>query len=260
MITELASICCVATEDCLRNLDSNLARSLPECSPLPERDGKLAVVGSGPSVRDYLDELRSWPGEIWAINGAYDYLVNEGIIPHGMVSCDPMAGLVDYVKHPQPQTTFYVSALCDPSVLDALKDSNVKLWFLEQDNVKYPNGKWVVTGGTTALTRAPFLSWMLGWRDLTIYGADSSFDVNGRYAYADGTYIEDSKAPINWVRTSDGKGPFATEMCLLKQVAQLACIVSIYKGKLAFRCGGLLDAYLRSPETSESVMDHVDAA
>ena len=255
MITELASICCVDTVDCLRNLESNLARSLPECEPLPAREGRLAIVGSGPSVRDYLDELRSWPGEIWAINGAYNFLVSEGIIPHAMMACDPMAGLVEYVRNPQPQTTFLISGLCDPSVLDALGGQNVRLWFIQQDNVTYPAGKWVVGGGTTALTRSPFLARMLGWNDLTYYGADSSFDVDGRYAYRDGTYGEDSRAPINWVRTSDGKGPFATEQCLIKQVAQFACIVPMFKGKIAFRCGGLLAAYLAAPTTDESILE-----
>jgi len=254
LITHLDSQCVVSSEDCERNLRSALARNLPLCSEQPERIGKLAVVGSGPSVRGYLDELRGWPGEIWAINGAYNFLQDNGIVPHGFVGVDPLPGLADYLRRPNEKTTFYLSGLCDPATFDALDGHKVKLWFPEQLSVNYPQGLWLVGGGTTALTRAPFLSRMLGWRDLTIYGADSSFERGKRYAYRDGTYAEDSKAPINSV-SINGEGPFDTELCLLKQVSQLGVIAMYFTSKIEIKCGGLMDAYLRAP-----VMNEPDAA
>lgn len=262
MIVEIESCCVVEPAGCARNLAASLARCLPNCMEQPERTGKLAIVGSGPSVREHLEELRSWPGEIWAVNGAYDYLLSEGIVPRGFLAVDPLPGLAEYLKNPQPQTTFYVSGLCDPSVLDALDGHNVRLWFPVQDSVKYPHGLWLVSGGTTALTRSPFLAHMLGWRDLTYFGADSSFD-RSRYCYRDGTYVEDNKDPISWVKTPNGEGPFPTTLTMLKQVSQFGSIHPHFKGKMEFRCGGLLDAFLRSPVMTEdeiSAVEHAHAA
>ncbi len=257
MIREVEHCCIVDPEGCARNLQGSLARGLPVCIQQPERNGQLAIVGSGPSVRDHLNELRSWPGEIWAVNGAYDYLLSVGVIPHGLMAVDPLPGLAEYVQNPQPQTTFYVSGLCDPSVFDALDGQDVRLWFPVQDSVKYPPGLWLVSGGTTALTRSPFLAHMLGWRDLTYFGADSSFDKS-RYCYTDGMYAEDNKDPINWVTTPNGEGPFATSINLLNQVSQLGAIQPHFKGKMTFRCGGLMDAFLRSPMVTEAEIEAME--
>lgn len=267
MIVEIESCCVVDPAGCARNLTASLARGLPNCAQQPERNGKLAIVGSGPSVREHLEELRSWPGEIWAVNGAYDYLLSEGIVAHGFMAVDPLPGLAEYLQHPQAPTTFYVSGLCDPSVFDALDGHNVSLWFPVQDSVKYPAGLWLVSGGTTALTRSPFLAHMLGWRDLTYFGADSSFERRKgyvyRYSYVDGTYAEDNKDPISFVKTPNGEGPFPTTLTMLKQVSQFGSIHPHFKGKMQFRCGGLLDAFLRSPVMTEaeiSTIEHDRAA
>ena len=228
---------------------SCLARGLPRCTEKPVRTGRLAVVAAGPSVRDYLEEIRGWDGEVWAINGAYDYLRANGIVPHGFMAIDPLPGLAEYVKNPHPDTTFYLSSVLDPSVFDALEGYNIKVWFADQDAVTFPSGVYVVGGGTTAITRAPFLARMLGWRDITFFGADSSFDDGeSRYCYGYRKYGEDSKANVLKVNLPTGEGPFYTELCLMKQVAQMGTIAMYLQGtKIDFRCKGLMDAYIRSP-------------
>lgn len=240
----LESQCVVSGEDCERNLASSLARGLPLSSPQHERTDPLAIVGSGPSVRDFLDDLKNWPGEIWAINGAYNYLLGQGIVPHGFVGVDPLPGLSQYVGKAHPKTTFYLSGLCDPAVFDALDGYKIEIWFPEQTGVRFPAGHWMIPGGTTGLTRAPFLGRMLGFRDITIYGADSSAE-NGRYCYEHGTYDEDTKAPLNKVEIN-GEGPFWCELSMLKQVSQFGVIAQLHP-EWKFKCGGLMAAFLRAP-------------
>lgn len=246
MIVNLESQCVVDAEGCLANLNNSLSLGFPLCIPLPERTGKVAFVGSGPSVRDHLEELREWDGEVWAINGAYDYLLHNNIVSDGFIGVDPLPGLAAYVGNAQDQTVFYMSGLCDPTVFDALRGKNVQIWFPDQSSVKYPKGLWLVGGGTTAITRAPFLAKMLGWRDFTFFGADCSHN-NSRYCYKDGTYADDSKQPINKIMIGD-EGPFETEIPLLKQASQLDVIARYMQGcKIEFQCDGLLKAYLKAP-------------
>lgn len=202
-------------------------------------------MGSGPSVQSRLDKLRSWP-EIWAINGAYDYLVSEGIVPHGFVGIDPLPGLAEYVLNVRNETTCYLSATCDPAVFDALEGKQVKIWFPDQENHDaFPVGATLVRGGTHAITRAPYLAYNLGYRDITLFGADASFD-GGRYCYVDGTYEEDSKRDIQAVSV-DGKTVFFTEINLLKQCSQMNIIVEQFMGMLKVDCDGLMRAYLDAP-------------
>lgn len=267
METVIDSRCVLSDEDCERNLHRTLARNLAYCKQSPERTDKLAIVASGPSVTDFLDEIKTYK-HIWAINGAYNFLVDNGVIPEGFFGTDPLPGLAAYVDRPNPETTYYISALCDPSVFDALKDQNVKVWFPQQDAVRFPmnlpEGVQVVPGGTTALTRAPFLALMLGFTDVTLYGADSSyrghfykergedFFAGQRYCYEDNTYPEDSRAPVKTVKIH-GQGLFCSEIPLLQQVSQLGVMWThqTWGVKFKIRCHGLMDAYIKAPLETE---------
>ena len=185
---------------------------------------------------------------------------------NGFFGTDPLPGLADYVRRPHRQTTFYISAYCDPAVFDALDGYDVKLWFAHQDGVEFPakmpEGAETIPGGTTAITRAPFLARCLGFRDVTLYGADSSFAgvtrqegdqlifEGQRYSYKDGTYAEDSKSGVKGpIVTADGKGPFWSEVPLLQQVAQLGVMHThqTWGVKLNIRCHGLMDAFIKAP-------------
>jgi len=238
------SECIVGLEGCRANVVSALARNLPACARAPRRKSPLAIVGSAPSVAGYLDELRMWPGEIWAINGAYNYLLSQYIVPDGFVGLDPVPGLADYVRDHRPETTFYISSVCDPAVFDTLSGAHVWLWHSKMVGIEYPANSYIVSGGTTCLTRAPLLANLLGWRDITIYGADSSF-AEGPYCYPHGTYAEDTQAKTMVVRCNGEI--FRTELALVKQVSQLGALSAFLPG-LKFRCGGLLAAFLNSPE------------
>ncbi len=264
------STCVVDGAGRIANLKSNLQRGLPVCVPLPPKEGPLAIIASGPSLADHLEELRQWPGEIWAINGAYDYLLSQEIIPGGFFAVDPLPGLAEYVKNARTDTTFYLASTCDPSVMDALVGFKVYLWHGAcEDDAMYPQGSKLVAGGTTAVTRAPFLALMLGWRDITLFGVDSSYTPTSPYCYQWGTYKEDTRAPVSPVMIN-GEGPFYSEIGLLKQISQIHAMLEMYNNRpsrlnpncdkqiLKVRAAGLLDAFLRSPTLDESKFEVVE--
>lgn len=255
-LREFMSTCVVDEAGRKQNLSSVLQRGLPMVQQLTERTEPLAIVASGPSVSDYLDELRAWNGHIWAINGAYAYLIENGIVPGGFFGMDPLPGLAPYVEKPDPRTTFYICSICDPIVFDNLKDRDVLLWHPDGEGVEYPPDQWVVGGGTTACTRAPYLALLQGYRDITMYGVDSSFRNGEGYCYRWGTYECDMNQPRFFVE-ANGEGPFETELGLMKQVAQLHVLHQKFAGKLKFRCGGLLEAFMRAPEVSSDLFEVV---
>lgn len=264
------SACIVDGTGRIANLKSNLQRGLPVSVPAPSRDGSLAIVASGPSVVDHLAELSVWPGEIWAINGAYDFLLSNDIVPAGFFAVDPLPGLAEYVRNARKATTFYLASTCDPSVMDALDGFNVELWHGAcEDDAMYPEGSKLVAGGTTAVTRAPFLALMVGWRNITLFGVDSSYLEDSPYCYEWGTYQEDTKAPISPVMIN-GEGPFYSEIGLLKQISQIHAMLEMYNNRpskinpdctrqiLKVRAAGLLEAFLRSPALDENQFEVVE--
>lgn len=258
LVQHLDSVCVVDDEGCDHNMDSMFDRGLPLCKKLPERADKLAVVGAGPSARDYIEEIKEYP-EVWTVNGAYGFLLESGIVADGFVAVDPLPELAEYVRDAQPETTFYIGAFCDPSVFDALDGFKVEVWFPAGHGAKYRPGTLLVPGGTTALTRAPALAYMLGWRDVTIYGGDSSFDEWGRYAYESGLYKADSNRG-GYTVMCNGEGPFYTEEALLRQACQFGCIAQNKQIDLKFRCKGLLDAFIRSPTLERDIHDEYNEA
>lgn len=257
------SVCVVDADGRIANLKSNMARGLPVSTEMPKRDDPLAIVGSGPSVSTSLAELREWPGAIWAINGAYDYLLSQDIVPHGFVAIDPLPGLVEYVQNPHPETTFYIASTCDPSVLDALDGHNVILWHAaSEDTFELPGGSKPIFGGTTVVTRAPFLAIMQGFRSITMFGVDSSYEETGPYCYRWGTYKEDINNPIMRIMIN-GEGPFYSELGLVKQIPQLFDMLKIFNQKqnmLTIRPAGLMGAYMRAPVLDDSQVEVVNEA
>ena len=248
---ELQSVCVVNAEGRQANLDKVLSLGLPTAQKLPGRAGKLAIVASGPSVPDFLDDITS-SDEIWAINGAYDYLLGQGIVPQGFFAIDPLPALAEYVARAHQDSTFYVASTCDLSVFDALKNNKVITFHPDSEDLVYPKDAGRIGGGTTAITRAPYLGLLRGWRDITIYGADSSYD--GReYCYEWGSYSTDIDEPRMWVEV-EGKH-FQTELGLMKQVSQMGVILQRFNGMLKIKCDGLMDAFLKAPMMDDAIID-----
>jgi uncharacterized Rossmann fold enzyme len=157
-----------------------------------ERKGKVAIVASGPSATDYVDLLKEWDGEIWGINGAFVWMRHRGIKPTAFVGLDPEPILKDYLTETPEDATYYLAAQVHPDVFEHLNGSNVKLWFAADTQVKFPFGAVPIYGGSTCLGRAPNLAYHLGYRDVHIFGCDSSFThkshVYGDDGYPPGTF------------------------------------------------------------------------
>ncbi len=255
---ELDSVCVVDAEGRRANYDHVRMRGLPHVRQIPERKEPLAVVASGPSVNDYLDELKQWSGELWAINGGYDYCLDHGITPDGFFSLDPLPQLSEYLTRPQNETIFYIPSPADPAVFDALSGHYVQLYHPAGSDMEFPQGEWLIGGGTTALTRVPYFALLQGFRDITLYGCDSSFN-GSRYCYQWGRYSTDIANPSVMVEINK-EGPFETEVGLMKQVSQMGVLMTRFNGKLKVRCGGLMEAFLRAPIMDDSIIEVEDDA
>jgi uncharacterized Rossmann fold enzyme len=156
-------------------VDYTTAKKIPWAIKHKRRPGRVAIVASGPSASDYADFLKEFDGEIWGINGALAWLIHRGIKPTGFVGLDPEPLLKEYLIETPDYVTYYLAAQVHPEVFEHLEGKNVKLWFAADGQVTLPFGAVEVFGGTTCLTRAPNLAYHLGYREVHIFGCDSSY-------------------------------------------------------------------------------------
>jgi hypothetical protein len=168
------------------HVDSAVARKLPICIRRVPRKGKVSIVASGPSAADHVEFLKEFDGEIWGINGAFVWMMHRGIKPTAFVGLDPEPILKDYLTQ-TPDATYYLAAQVHPDVFDHLAGKNVRLWYPGDNQVTYPFGAQSVYGGSTCLGRAPNLAYLLGYREVHIFGCDSSF-THKSHVYGDAGY------------------------------------------------------------------------
>ena len=160
------------------NIQSALARNLPEIVPaLVSHDGTMLCVGSGPSMPDFITEIRDEHEKgrpIFAVKGAHDYLCRQGLPPDLWLCVDPR-DRSDLLQEANDVTTYLVSSRCDPSMFEALKNRRVMVmhaWAEEEQCPEY-KGKFMIGGGSTSGLRAVTTGYVMGYRNFILYGYDS---------------------------------------------------------------------------------------
>lgn len=164
-----------------------MARELPEIVASPPHGRAMVIAGSGPSLRDIAPE----EGDVFALGGAHEWLLERGIIPCGWINADPLPLVADYIRKSHENVTYYLASHSHPFVFDAAE--RVIVWHdevgldtkdivIEEDRNRGLSREHVmITGGSTGAMRAPFLGYEMGYRLFIFYGVDSS---GGRAARA----------------------------------------------------------------------------
>lgn len=164
------------------NIRSALSLNLPELVPACcSHDGTFVIAASGPSLPQFVEDIRKEQEKgrpICAINGAHDFLVENGITPNLFVSVDPRTTILGNVKHKQSDTIYLLASRCHPELFQHLKDCKVLLWHAWSDEPECDiwKGKFGIAGGTTSGLRAINVAYILGFRKFVLYGMDSCLD------------------------------------------------------------------------------------
>lgn len=201
--------CHVSGETLARNI-----ASAPDL-PAPSGVGKLAVVGGGHSLKDNLEVLRAWDGDIWAVNATYDYLTAQGIDAYAY-SVDP---------HPMTAVLFknahkaVVAEHCDPSVFKALDGRDV----------------YVIDGSTTGPTSAVVATvagLQAGYDHVTFFGCEGS--------YGETTHLYPSYEGLDLVRLECNGNDYLTKLEFISQTEQLADVLRTFPDMYAEQSGAFL--------------------
>lgn len=175
---QLAMIANVGLAQIREQSKKSAARNLARLTSKPKHDGKVVIVGGGPSLRDALSlvEIRrhaAQGAEIWGLNGSYDWLMGQGITPDAFVILDARADNARFALGISPKSRSYVASQCHPDVYDALSPDQVIRFDLD------------IMGdcGTTVGTHAILIGFVEGYREIHLYGFDSSYRDGEGHAY-----------------------------------------------------------------------------
>ena len=180
------------------NVQAALARNLPELSPgIVTHDGTMVIVGSGPSMPTFLEEIRTERAQgrpIFAVKGAHDYLCQHGLEPDLFLCVDPR-DRSQQLSCVNDRTLYLISSRCDAAMFEAVKGRKVMIvhTWSEAEHCKEYEGKLLIGGGTTSGLRAITVSYVLGFRKILLYGFDSCLDKDQATKRFTGEQVERHK-------------------------------------------------------------------
>lgn len=159
------------------NIKYALSLNLQELQPAPCcHGGRIAIVGSGPSLEEHIEDIRNETCPVLAVKGAYDYLRERGITPDLYLSVEPR---YRPIKNPSKDTFYLLASRVNKKMFDDLKDYPILLWHSWSINDEAPAGKLAIGGGSTSGLRAVNVAYVLGYRKITFYGMDSCLGKSG---------------------------------------------------------------------------------
>ena len=176
----------------LGNVQRSVKRSLPWFDFDESHQGSVCLVGGGPSLVDTIDQLKARHqngAKVWAMNGSYDHLQSQGIVPDVMVMLDARPENVRFVQNPQQSTTFYITSQCDDAVFDALEGYKVVLVHANTPGVyellEHEKARPVhlMGGFTTVGILSLILAKLQGFQRIFMFGMDSSYRNGEHHAY-----------------------------------------------------------------------------
>jgi hypothetical protein len=186
------------TQDAADHMRYAATLGLPKLTINPgSLPGRAIVVGGAPSVKDYLDQIRLLAADpdnaVFALNWTHNWLIANGIVPHGCVMMEIDADPCQILDHPHPDVTYYIASLCFPQTFIGLEGYRRVLWHAGQDEEKQERalaelfpGDTKIGGGCTTFTRTLNIALVLGYRSFDLFGVDSSFPLDAKSTHVEG--------------------------------------------------------------------------
>ena len=180
------------------NVREALKLSIEWLSIKEGHDRQVVIVSGGPSSEKTLGEIRWRKGlgqEVWAVNGACQWLNDKGIIPDAHIVIDARPENCHFLKAQSKKQ--YLASQCSPQTFKAA--SNPVGFHMNTEGIAdlLPDGANLISSGSTVGLAALALAYVEGFRAIHLHGYDSSFD-DQKHAYSqrmnDGDLVVDAVA------------------------------------------------------------------
>jgi hypothetical protein len=164
------------------NVRSAIARRLPEITVTPAHKGTAILVGGGPSLASQVLETRWWQlqgAHLFALNGAAKFLNDAQIVPDFQVILDPRPQNVKFLECLVGQRL--LASQCAPELFDAAVElgrgnTSPAVFHMAGSALSIVSRHSTCIGGDITVGLAAMnLAYTMGYREIRLYGYDSSF-------------------------------------------------------------------------------------
>ena len=196
-------VCNTGDNEIFANVKSAVSRDLPVLHVSDAREGVAVIVGGGPSLRSYLpyiDAHKARGDKVFTVNGTMRALYSAGIRSDYYVMLDARPVNLPFLDHIEADR-FLIASQCAPAAFDILAGRDVMLWHPNYPGISEYIGDddcALIGGGTTVGLQAISIAYAMGFREIHIYGFDSSFVGDEGHAYAQHQNDNDPRAEY-WV-------------------------------------------------------------
>lgn len=188
--------------------------------------GLLLILGGSPEITGRTDDIRQWNGDIWAINGAWQWCHGNGI-DATFYRIDPEVGACENAMLGNVRKAV-LADMVEPGTFDALiaAKADIRLFRLGSEDGAFPPE-------TTAAATAPQVALWHGYRGVHFLGCESSF--------CDGTHAYKKEAP-NLVWVECGGREYVTSPQMIMQAESIADAARAFPAHITIAGGGFLKA------------------
>lgn len=206
--------------------DAN-ARAIETLSlPKHRGAGRLAIIGGGPSIGAYADELRERDGTTWAVNGAINWCIDNEI--EATFYTADASPLTNWVYDLSRVRRAVLVPDCSPELAGYLLKRGAEV------SLTAP-----IQSGPTSVNASDFLSIDCGYSSVTYYGCEGSFAEAAKDAE---THAFKSFPIEDWMVVEVGGSYFKTKAEFVSQAIMLANVLREFPNIYSEKSGGLLRA------------------
>lgn len=181
---DLTLACNTSYDEIFSNVRANSRRALPWVQDCAPHQRVAVLVGGGPSLEGTLDGIKgaSEAGhDIFALNGAERWLSDRAVRVDYQVVIDSRQKNIGFVRGSRARA-FYLASQCHPDIFDEVGVSGVTL--MHMSGTGAGDDQLQICGGITVGLSAMSLVYALGYREVHLFGYDSSDRAGECHAYA----------------------------------------------------------------------------
>jgi hypothetical protein len=260
---ELDGSCNTTDEVLLAQVNENIRRGLRQVKPHSINPSMAILVCGGPSLEETKESLvrAYWAGaKVIAVNGAYDWCIENNIKPSACVLLDAREFSSRFVEKEVLGCRYLLASQCHPKAFEICKDRDVFIWHacsggdaeVEILQEYYFNRTYPVTIGTTVGVRAISLLRMLGFAKIMIFGLDSCWldDKNHAYEQIENDKDRGTIIPV-WLRPENRDDKAQRFLCSPWMIKQAEDFLELMKERaelfeLSIYGPGLIASMLRT--------------
>lgn len=254
LVIPVTLTCNTTDEMLISNIKANSTVDKEWLGIEPEHKQKAIMVGSGPSLKDHIEQIRqlveAGNHTVFAMNGSAKFLMDHGIMPFYQVIVDAREQTADLIE-PRAWKHLFASQV-HPKCFEIVPDAI--LWHQEIGNIvdvlpEYHRDYALIGGASAVGNSALCIAYTLGYRSLICFGYDSSHRGVEGHAFDQPMNAEE---PLTTVR-------FQGKEYLCSYTMKSQAHKFQYTAKELQACGceiqvigdGLLPAIWNSPKSSE---------